>query len=279
MVDDRKAAHSLATVTSTTLLEGLKDSGNQTIWLQFVDRYRPLIQRYGERLGLTAEDAEDATQASLMAFCEAYREAKYERARGRLGDWLFGIVHNQVRNQQRKRGRSREVAVTETQVAGIEARGSEELERIWEEEWQDAVARECLASLGVFDPVPEISIKGYLFQSPLDPLPPPCCYNTLGPMQQWFPLDIADNQLGQIQAKHYLLPEKARWLSPVQAGGKDELLSRSELLERLQSLLAASPRARLVAALDTAGGELCRFFVTPNDWPATAENDHLKEKP
>ena len=147
MVDDRKAAHSLATVTSTTLLEGLKDSGNQTIWLQFVDRYRPLIQRYGERLGLTAEDAEDATQASLMAFCEAYREAKYERARGRLGDWLFGIVHNQVRNQQRKRGRSREVAVTETQVAGIEARGSEELERIWEEEWQDAVARECLAQV------------------------------------------------------------------------------------------------------------------------------------
>ena len=29
------------------------------------------------------------------------------------------------------------------------------------------VARECLAALGVFDPVPEISIKGYLFQSPL----------------------------------------------------------------------------------------------------------------
>jgi hypothetical protein len=141
------------------------------------------------------------------------------------------------------------------------------------------VARQCLAALGVFDPVPEISIKGYLFQSPLDPLPPPFCYNTLCPMQQWFTLDIADNRLGQIKAKHYLLPEKPRWLSPLQAGVEDELLSRSELLERLQSLLAASPRARLVAALDTAGGELCRFFVTPNDWPAIAEKDHLKEKP
>ena len=137
----------LPTVTSTTLLEGLKDPGNETVWLQFVERYRPLILRYGERLGLPAEDAEDATQASLLAFCQAYREAKYERSRGRLGDWLFGIVHNQMRNAQRKRGRNREVAVTETQAGAIESHSSEEMERLWEEEWRDAVARECLAQV------------------------------------------------------------------------------------------------------------------------------------
>ena len=137
----------LPTLTSTTLLEGLKDPGNRTVWLQFVDRYRPLIQRYGERLGLSVEDAEDTTQASLMAFCEAYREAKYERARGRLGDWLFGIVHNQVRNCQRKRGRQREVPVSETQAGSIPSRSSDEMERVWEEEWQDAIARECLAQV------------------------------------------------------------------------------------------------------------------------------------
>lgn len=139
--------NALPTVTSTTLLEGLKDAANETVWLQFVERYRPLILRYGERLGLSAEDAEDATQASLLAFCQAYREAKYERARGRLGDWLFGIVHNQVRNAQRKHGRSREVASSETQVSAIESNSSEEMERLWEEEWQDAVARECLAQV------------------------------------------------------------------------------------------------------------------------------------
>lgn len=147
MAHDQPLQNSLPTVTSTTLLEGLKDPGNQTVWLQFVDRYRPLIQRYGERLGLSVEDAEDATQASLMAFCEAYREAKYERARGRLGDWLFGIVHNQVRNSQRKRGRRREVPVTETQAGSIPAQSSDEMERVWEEEWQDAIARECLAQV------------------------------------------------------------------------------------------------------------------------------------
>ena len=142
---DRKAGPALATVTSTTLLEGLKDPANQTVWLQFVDRYRPLILRYAERLGLSAEDAEDATQTSLLAFCQAYREARYERDRGRLGDWLFGIVHNQVRNWQRRRGRSREVAVSETQAGELLSR--EDMERVWEEEWRDAVARECLAQV------------------------------------------------------------------------------------------------------------------------------------
>jgi RNA polymerase sigma-70 factor (ECF subfamily) len=147
MPPDSTPRLSVVTVTSTTLLEGLKDPGNETVWLQFVERYRPLILRYGERLGLPAEDAEDATQASLLAFCQAYRDAKYERARGRLGDWLFGIVHNQVRNAQRKRGRNREVAVTETQAGALQVPDTEELERVWEEEWQDAIARECLAQV------------------------------------------------------------------------------------------------------------------------------------
>jgi len=147
MADDRTRGRSIATVTSTTLLEGLRDPENRTIWLQFVDRYRPLILRYCERLGLRREDAEDTAQASLLAFCEAYREAKYQRTRGRLGDWLFGIVHNQARNHRRKRGRSREVSVTETQAQALLDRPAEDMERLWEEEWRDAVARECLAQV------------------------------------------------------------------------------------------------------------------------------------
>ncbi len=98
-------------------------------------------------------------------------------------------------------------------------------------------------------------------------------------MQRWFPLGEAGKQLGKMPAEHYLLPEKARWLSPVQAHAKDALLSRPELMERLQSLLTASPRAQLIAATDTAGAEVCRFFVTPDDWPATAQNNRLREKP
>jgi RNA polymerase sigma-70 factor (ECF subfamily) len=139
--DRDRAAGALATVTSPTLLEGLKDPGNQTIWVQFVDRYRPMILRYAQRLGLAADDAEDVAQASLMSFCQAYREMKYERERGRLREWLFGIVHNQVRNWRRRR-QDQEPQASETQAGRIESR--EDMERLWEEEWRDSVARECL---------------------------------------------------------------------------------------------------------------------------------------
>tara|TARA_R110001599_G_scaffold353883_1_gene602250 strand:+ start:39487 stop:40443 length:957 start_codon:yes stop_codon:yes gene_type:complete len=139
-------------------------------------------------------------------------------------------------------------------------------------------ARELLAELGVGTPAREIAIKGYLFQSLIDPLPPPFGYNPQCPLQHWIPVDKLATQLPELQTDRYLLLAKLRWLSPAQATDEDEILNRTELVERLQSLLASNPRSRLVAGVSAAGLELCRFFVTPGDWPAGAKVDHLKEK-
>ena len=61
------------TITSTHLLEGLRSRGNNTVWNQFVERYRPMIVRYARRFGLNDADAQDAAQQSLAAFCDAYQ--------------------------------------------------------------------------------------------------------------------------------------------------------------------------------------------------------------
>ena len=37
------------TVTNTFLLNGLKDPSNGTVWQSFVDRYRPMIERFAAR--------------------------------------------------------------------------------------------------------------------------------------------------------------------------------------------------------------------------------------
>ena len=141
------------------------------------------------------------------------------------------------------------------------------------------VARAQLSALGIESPAQEIAIKGYLFQSLSDPLPPPFGYNTQCRLQHWIPVDKLAAQLPLLAPERYLLLDKSRWLSPVRAQGEDTIMHRPELLERLQSLLADSPRARLVTGLDAAGLELCRFFVTPGDWPVVAKTDHRKEKP
>jgi RNA polymerase sigma-70 factor (ECF subfamily) len=142
-VDERSEPALLATVTSTTLLEGLRDPANEAVWEQWVARYRPLVVRTASRVGVPEVDAEDVAQNALLAFALAYREGRYERTRGRLRAWLFGIVSNQVLRWRERRAR---VGAREEETLG-ELTAPDELEALWNEEWRAAVLRQCFAAL------------------------------------------------------------------------------------------------------------------------------------
>ena len=132
--------------------------------------------------------------------------------------------------------------------------------------------RAQLAKLGITDLCREIAIKGYLFQSLGDPLPPPPGVTPPPEYAQWLPLAGLQRFLAELQAPQFLILPKSRWLSPAAAGVQDELISRSILAERLHSALTITRRAMLVAAIDPDGVEQCRFFVTPDGWPATSHS-------
>ncbi len=135
-----------ATVTSTDLLDGLREPSNRATWDAYVGRYRPMIVEYARRVGAAAEDAEEIAQQALAAFAEAYRRGSYRRDRGRLRDWLFGIVRRQLRNWYR-RHRGREVLVG-TGVGGTDffsrVAGEDRLRDLWEAECRAAVLDHCL---------------------------------------------------------------------------------------------------------------------------------------
>lgn len=136
----------LRTITSTSLLEGLRRPDNQTVWSQFDARYRPMILKYANRLGLSEADAQDAAQQTLIAFCEAYQAGKYEREKGRLRIWLFGIARNQILNARRRRYQKEKQVVDDTDQTQFFGRVADEdqFEKLWEEEWREAVLRQCL---------------------------------------------------------------------------------------------------------------------------------------
>jgi len=135
----------ISVATSASLLAALSDPDNRTVWNQYVGRYRPLLVRYGRRLGLGADEAEDVAQQTLLTFSTSYRAGRYELGKGRLRSWLFGIARNELL-QFRRRGR-RDVQAPESRGGDglfdqIAAR--EDLEAVWEQEWRKAVLGACL---------------------------------------------------------------------------------------------------------------------------------------
>ena len=136
------------TATSTHLLEGLRDPAAHSVWQSFANRYRPLLVGYARKsFGLSNEDAEDAAQVTLADFAEAYRKGQYERERGRLRKWLFGIATNRMRSLARANARKREVQVagSSSSTAFLPAiPADDELEPAWEAEWRHAVIRQCV---------------------------------------------------------------------------------------------------------------------------------------
>lgn len=144
--------HDPASLSMTTshLLDGLKDPLNQAVWQEYVGRYRPLVIQYGMRLGLSATDAEDAAQLSLIEFCTSYQADKYDRTRGRLRDWLFGIARNQVLNYRRRQV-NRGPMLIANGSSGTDffnaVPDEDSMARAWEEEWRQAVMQQCLAAV------------------------------------------------------------------------------------------------------------------------------------
>lgn len=136
-------------ITSTNLLAGLRDSKNEEIWREYVGRYRPLLVRYGMRLGLKEVDAEDAAQLTLVTFCRAYQEGKYDRERGRLRSWLFAIAKNQILTWHRRMP-DREVQFEETSSRShiLDQIGDEDkLSELWDQQWREAVLQQCMAAI------------------------------------------------------------------------------------------------------------------------------------
>jgi RNA polymerase sigma factor (sigma-70 family) len=109
------------TATSTAMLSALRQSGNGQVWQQFCKRYRPLIVSFARSsFSLNEADAEDAAQDALAAFHVAYCRGDYDRDRGRLRKWLFGIAANHARALLRKKYSSRQVHSTDSAgLAGL----------------------------------------------------------------------------------------------------------------------------------------------------------------
>jgi RNA polymerase sigma-70 factor (ECF subfamily) len=127
-------------ITTSTLLHRLRDFRDDA-WRTFVLRFRRPVASFAVDLGVPRDDAEDVAQEALLDFARAFREGKYDRDRGRLSAWLFGIAYHRAARLRRRR--SREPGI-EPEEAAAQVPDERWASTVWDRRWQAHVLAECV---------------------------------------------------------------------------------------------------------------------------------------
>jgi RNA polymerase sigma-70 factor (ECF subfamily) len=133
-------------ITTTQVLEDLKAPDNDELaWQRFCEHFNPVVVNFARRLGLSTTDAEDAAQEAMLAFLKAFRSGKYQREKGRLSNWLFGVARRVILNFRRAQPLERLIADKTTATSFwdmIQDDGN--IKHSWEMEWKRMVLTKCL---------------------------------------------------------------------------------------------------------------------------------------
>jgi len=130
--------------TTTALLHGLRESGNASAWEELDGRCRPIMLAVCRRMGLAHAEAEDAVQAAMVSFVEAYREGRYDRNKGRLSAFLITMLRRRAIDRVRSEKQHQGAAAN---VDSIEALSDKDVERYWLDERQNQILSEALEIL------------------------------------------------------------------------------------------------------------------------------------
>ena len=134
-------------VTTTTILADLKSDESGAAWKRLVDRFRRPIIAFALRIGLPPSEADDVAQDTLLAFLQNYRAGKYDREKGRLSSWLFGIAYRQAAGANRAAARSgsRMASDHSSIIRNVPDEHTALVD--WDAEWDQSILTECLTQV------------------------------------------------------------------------------------------------------------------------------------
>lgn len=131
-------------VTTSALLHGLHESGNEAAWRALDDRYRPILVATGRRFGLNEADAMEVAQETMLRVLEGCRGERYDRSKGKLRTWILTIARHRMIDLHRRRSVRREA---DGVSAIMEKPDAIMLDDCWQSEERAAVLREAMQRL------------------------------------------------------------------------------------------------------------------------------------
>jgi RNA polymerase sigma-70 factor (ECF subfamily) len=148
--------------TRASLLERLKDAGDDAGWNEFHRMYRGLLIGVARQAGLNEHEAEEAVQTTLIAVAKKMPEFRYVKGKDSFKGWLLQIVRWRIVDQVRLRRRKEQFDVEEPGSVAERLALTEEREldsaiipanavdprqdfnALWDEQWEQHLLAQAL---------------------------------------------------------------------------------------------------------------------------------------
>ena len=130
--------------TSITLLERIRDPGNNDAWERFASFCQPVIWRYARQLGCNDGMCQDIVQETLVDLIRIMATFRYDPANGRFRSFLYQVVRRRVCNAWRRQARYLTLDPSDLAACAV---APEPHPESWEAEWQRQVVVEALERL------------------------------------------------------------------------------------------------------------------------------------
>src|SRR5438552_10865959 len=89
--------------TRHSLLQRLKDWGDESSWQDFFDSYSGLIYNVAVKAGLSDAEAQEVVQETVIAVARKIGEFRTDPAHGSFSAWLMRLTRWRIADQWRKR--------------------------------------------------------------------------------------------------------------------------------------------------------------------------------
>jgi len=140
--------------TRATLIQRLKDWQDQSSWQDFFDTYWKLIYGVALKGGLTAVEAQDVVQETMISVAKHMPTFEYDPAIGSFKTWLLNMTRWRITDQLRKRGPfaaghppAEETATGTRTVDKVVDPNSRDLDALWDAEWEKNLRDAALAKV------------------------------------------------------------------------------------------------------------------------------------
>lgn len=130
--------------TTSIILDRLA-AGDDDAWRVFLSRFRAPIVKIARERGLDNAEADDAAQQTLFVFYDGMKNGRFDRDKGRLSAWLFGIARLTIQRSIEKKIARKDRGLGGSGDPFPSAIEESREKEAWENAWRESILAAALA--------------------------------------------------------------------------------------------------------------------------------------